>query len=166
MSNTGLDVFDRASQRAIGWLDDLQERMDWDNRHRAYEALGIVLHVLRDRLPIEEATDLGAQLPLLIRGLYYQNWEPSVNPERYRRAEDFFARVRERLAAHRMEGVPVLRLVESVADLLADHITEGELSDVRHALPSPIRALFSLEGRADETPPWRQEQRAWDKYSV
>jgi uncharacterized protein (DUF2267 family) len=31
-----------------------------------------VLHALRDRLTVEEASDLAAQLPMLIRGLYYE----------------------------------------------------------------------------------------------
>lgn len=168
MSNTGLDVFDRAAQRALQWLDALQERMDWQNRHRAYEALGIVLHVLRDRLPVQEAADLGAQLPLLVRGLYYQNWDPSINPEKYRHAEDFVLHVRAGLREHRMEFVPEGRLIDAVAGLLADHISEGELADVRRALPGPIRRLFGLEGLADapgSEPRWREEQRGWEKHS-
>jgi uncharacterized protein (DUF2267 family) len=167
MSNSGLDVFDRACQRAIEWLDALQERMDWDNRHRAYEALGIVLQVLRDRLPVQEAADLGAQFPLLIRGLYYQNWDPSMSPGKYRRAEEFLHHVETGLRHHRMDFVPAQRLVDAVAGLLSEHVSEGELSHIRQSLPAPLRKLFSLEGLSGPPPSeprWSREQRAWEKH--
>jgi hypothetical protein len=39
--------------------------------------LGGMLHVLRDRLTIQEAVQPGAQLPMLIRGLYWEGWDPA-----------------------------------------------------------------------------------------
>ena len=86
MSTASLDVFDRALQKATFWIDEMMTDLGWGDRHRTYEVLGVVLHVLRDRLPVQEAVDLGAQFPLLIRGLYYQNWDVSINPEKYRHA--------------------------------------------------------------------------------
>src|SRR5258706_15480363 len=84
-----LDVFERAVQKAQGWLKDLQAELGWGDRHQTYEALGIVLQVLRNRLPVQEAVNLGAQLPLLLRGLYFQSWDVSKNPEKYRHADEF-----------------------------------------------------------------------------
>jgi uncharacterized protein (DUF2267 family) len=34
-----------------------------------------MLHALRDRLPPEIAVHLSAQLPMLVRGIYYEGWK-------------------------------------------------------------------------------------------
>src|SRR6516225_9161143 len=75
------------------WLKELMEELGWDDRQRAYHALGAVLHALRDRLTVAEAADLGAQLPMLIRGLYYEGWTPNGKPIKERRKEDFLAHI-------------------------------------------------------------------------
>ncbi len=65
------DPFSGTVQKSNAWLTDIMRRMDWDDRQRAWAALRAVLHVLRDRLSVDEAVALGAQLPLLVRGAYY-----------------------------------------------------------------------------------------------
>lgn len=40
----------------------------------AYRLLRTILHALRDRLTAHEPAQFGAQLPMLIRGLYYVGW--------------------------------------------------------------------------------------------
>src|SRR5690606_20300263 len=95
VTTTGLDVFDRTVHATNVWLKEVMEELQWDNRHRAYEALRGTLHTLRDQLTVEEATDLGAQLPMLIRGLYYEGWNPSKTPTKERRKEEFLHHVRE-----------------------------------------------------------------------
>jgi uncharacterized protein (DUF2267 family) len=69
MSMTGLDVFDRTLQETNVGLKELMEDLHCDDRQKAYLALRAVLHALRDRLPVHEAVQLGAQLPLLVRGI-------------------------------------------------------------------------------------------------
>lgn len=167
MSRARLDVFERAIQKADRWIDQLADELGWDDRHQTYESLGVVLQVLRDRLPVHQAVDLGAQLPILIRGLYYQNWNVSVNPEKYRHAEDFLRHVRGRLLDHRLGFVPEERLVEAVAGLLSLRLPEGELAGIRRALPAEIRVFFEVSVSGG-TPlkRWVSEERAWDKFSV
>jgi len=70
--STGLDVFDRTVQAANLWLKELMDALGWDDRYQAYEGLRTTLHALRDRLTLEEMAQLGAQVPLLIRGVYYE----------------------------------------------------------------------------------------------
>ena len=76
MSATGLDVFDKTLQTTNIWLDEIMAKLGPD-RQVAWHVLGAVLHALRDRLQIGLAVHLGAQLPLLVRGLYYDQWHPS-----------------------------------------------------------------------------------------
>lgn len=160
-----LDVFERSRQKAAPWLDDLMEKLGWDDRHRAYEALGVVLHVFRDRLPLQECVSLGAQLPLLLRGLYYQNWDLSEFPQKYRYAREFLSRVRGGLLAHRLEDAPEERVVEAVVELLMERLSSGELEVVRQVLPPEIRSFFDVDGDSSTGRRWLNEERAWDKFS-
>jgi uncharacterized protein (DUF2267 family) len=73
MSSTGLEAFDKTLQITHVWLDEIMAELGPD-RQRAYHALRAVLHALRDRWPLNLAAHLGAQLPLLVRGIYYDNW--------------------------------------------------------------------------------------------
>src|SRR5690606_27775230 len=76
MSATGLDVFDKTLQTTNIWLNEIMDEMGPD-RQIAWKALSTVLHKLRDRLPVEAAAHLGAQLPLLVRGVYYDQYQPA-----------------------------------------------------------------------------------------
>jgi uncharacterized protein (DUF2267 family) len=76
MSITGLEVFDTTLQKTNEWLQEIMQEFGTENRQQAYAALRATLHTLRERLPTEETAHLGAQLPMLIRGIYYEGWHP------------------------------------------------------------------------------------------
>ncbi len=92
MSATGLNVFDRTLQITNTWLDEIMETLGPD-RQVAWHALGAVLRTLRDDLTLGLAAHLGAQLPLLVRGLYYDQWQPNKEPLKLRSANDFVTHV-------------------------------------------------------------------------
>src|SRR5687768_3605109 len=84
-------MFDATIQKTHFWLNELAQELDWDDRHRALTALRVTLAALRDRLSLEEVAQLGAQLPLVVRGLYYEGWDPSGKPLKERRKAQFLA---------------------------------------------------------------------------
>ena len=77
-----LEIVGRSTQITHVWVKEASDELKWKNERRAFLALRAVLHALRDRLTIEEAVHLGAQLPTLIRGTYYDGWRPKKNPVR------------------------------------------------------------------------------------
>ncbi len=139
MTATGLDVFDRTLQITNTWLDELMKELGPD-RQRAWHALGAVLHPLRDRLPIDLAAHLGAQLPLLVRGLYYDQWRPAGQPERWRTLEEFLNRVTEGLA--RIRPVNARDAIRAVFLALSRHADPGQVGKVVDALPEELRTLW------------------------
>lgn len=140
MTWTGLETFDTAVQKADIWLKDICMELNTDNRHKAYMSLRAVIHALRDRLTIDEAVDLGAQLPLLIRGVYYDEWDPSRNPVKDRHLEDFLAHIKE---YYRGDGVAdVENMARAVFNTLKQKVTEGEIKDVRGMMPEDLKVLW------------------------
>lgn len=60
-------MFDKAVQTTNTWLDEIVDELG-PSKQNAWQVLGAVLRTLRDRLPLDLAVHLGAQLPLLVRG--------------------------------------------------------------------------------------------------
>lgn len=123
MSTTGLDVFDTTLQTTNLWLKEIAEDIGPDRR-RAYHALAAVLRALRDRLTIDEAAQLSAQLPLLVRGIYFDQWRPAEQPKRARHVED---------------------LLEAIA------AGEGQITPINpERMPSGRHAMTSASSKANE----------------
>jgi uncharacterized protein (DUF2267 family) len=125
---------------ANDWLDELMDEMDWRDRHCAYHAMRSVLHALRDRMGSNQAVALGALLPIGVRGLYYEDWHPSRNAWVSTVKDEFLAQVRD--ALHFDPDIDAERTARSVFRVLAKHLSEGELEDVRNALPAELRSLW------------------------
>ena len=139
MSATGLDVFDKTLQTTNIWLNEINERIGPD-RQVAWKVLSTVLHKLRDRLPVELAAHLGAQLPLLVRGVYYDQFEPARMPAECRTPEEFTAEVAEWLTDIR--PVDPEEAIAAVFGVLNRHLSEGQVAKVRGALPKGLKMVW------------------------
>jgi len=143
MSAQGLEGIDQAVQQTHIWINDVDTKMDWDNKPRSYRLLRAVLHALRDHLPVNEAADLGAQLPTLIRGVYYEQWRPAATPVKERQRDAFLARVD---AAFKPDPIDnTAEAVTAVLGVLSKRVSAGEIADVRQSLPAAVRALWPAE---------------------
>jgi uncharacterized protein (DUF2267 family) len=139
MSATGLDVFDRTVQLTNTWLDEMMKTLPRD-KQLAWHALGAVLRSIRDRVPINLAAHLGAQLPLLVRGTYYDRWRPSETPQTWRSAEEFLSIISAELSS--LRPVNAADAARAVFQVLNHHVDPNQVEKVRHALPEEVRALW------------------------
>jgi uncharacterized protein (DUF2267 family) len=139
MAMTGLEVFDETMQKTNLWLKEIEAELGPD-RHRAYQALRGVLHCLRDRLTVDEAAHLAAQLPMLVRGIYYEAYRPAGKPERIRSANEFLQHVGEHFRNMRPIGAD--DAVRAVFGVLNRHIDPGEIREIVMSLPRPVRTLW------------------------
>ena len=140
MSMTGLPVFDTTIQKTNLWLNELMEDLEWDNRHKAYQALRGVLHVLRDHLPTAEAAHFSSQLPMLVRGIFFEGWRPNGKGGRDHTAETFLAAVADHFPKD--PEIDAERVVRAVFSLLADHIPGGEIEKIIGVMPKQLRQFW------------------------
>lgn len=146
MSVSGLEILDTSVQKTYVWLKEIMERLETADRHQAYMALKATLHALRDRLSVEEAAHLGAQLPLVIRGLFFEGWRPAAKPDRSTAWESFMRPVY--LAACQDGAFTPEEVVSAVFDVLSNHVSSGEIDDVIGQLPRDLRILWPDQARA------------------
>ncbi|WP_230531166.1 DUF2267 domain-containing protein [Microvirga roseola] len=139
MSANGLEVFDKTLQTTHIWLNEIME-VTGPDRHVAWHALGAVLRTVRDRIPLDLSAHLGAELPLLVRGIYYDQWRPAIQPERYRSLDEFLEQVSDNLGMTR--PVDPRTAACAVFAVLTRHLPEGQTRKVREALPQDIQTLW------------------------
>jgi uncharacterized protein (DUF2267 family) len=146
MSALGLAGFDQTVQLTNTWLKELMLELGWKQRNRAMLALRATLHALRDRLPLAEVAQLGAQLPLLLRGAYYEGWRPRAKPVRDRYGRGFVEAI-EHALGRRPGQAPVnaKQIAGAVFAVLDRRVSRGEIAQVRHCLPPAIRVLWPEE---------------------
>ena len=145
MSATGLNVFDKTLQTTNAWLNEIRAAIGPD-RQLAWKVLSVVLHKLRDRMPVELSAHLGAELPLLVRGVYYDQFEPAKQPTKCN-LEEFVAEVSEWLSDVR--PMDPRKAIRAVFTLLSRHIPHGQIAKVQEALPNDLRAFWTSAQEED-----------------
>lgn len=153
MSRAELPTFASTLAKTHVWLREIRGDLGWADPQDAYLALKGVLHAVRDRLPVDEAVQLGAQLPMLIRGFYYEGWRATGKPLGERHEDEFltdalryFGRTERLSLTEFAPGRDAEAVARAVFGVLARHTTEA--ATVRSLLPSQIRALWPADGRA------------------
>jgi len=142
---TKLPEFDSTQQKTAHWIESVAENMGSTDMEHSYHVLRSVLHAVRNRLPPGEAVHLAAQMPMLMRGLYYEGWHPSGTPEPYRRKQEFLDHI-----AHDVPNLDPTqreRAATAVFSVLNQEISGGETEQVRHALPAEVRELWEHSGK-------------------
>ncbi|MEH6742997.1 DUF2267 domain-containing protein [Hyphomonas sp.] len=142
MSTTGLSQFDDSLHHTNSWLKDIMEDLGWADRPAAYSALRASLHALRDRLTIEEGAHLAAQLPLMLKGVFYDGWKPANCGGKNRSVDRFLAPLEDIFGDD--DSKDGQAIAEAVFRVLRKHVSAGEVRHIEHALPQPIRELFSV----------------------
>ncbi|MBE9055860.1 MULTISPECIES: DUF2267 domain-containing protein [Sphaerospermopsis] len=141
MTMTGLDTFDATVQKTIPWINELGKELGWENKHQVFQGLRATLHALRDRLTVEEAAHLGAQLPILLGGFYYENWRPGAKQTKDRTKEEFLQHIRDYFRNVNADIDPET-LVRAVFKVMAQRVSQGEIEDVIHMMPPALRELW------------------------
>jgi uncharacterized protein (DUF2267 family) len=145
MSQSTLPAFESTLQTTHIWLNDIIDRLGWGDQHQAYQALRAVLHALRDRLSVDQTAALAAQLPLLIRGIYYEGWHPHGKPLKERHKEEFLAHIA--MAFRDDPDANAERVTRAVFQVLSKHVASGEIEGLKRSMPGDLQSLWAEECR-------------------
>lgn len=145
MTPNSVEAFDTTIQKTNEWLRDIANELGDDNRRHAYLALRGTLHAVRDFLPLDESAQFSAQLPMLVRGIYFEGWDPSDTPTKDRSRERFLGRVEtalERALWNEDYPIDADQAARAVLRVISDRIAGGEMDQVRRVMPERIRELW------------------------
>jgi uncharacterized protein (DUF2267 family) len=140
MAEIDPSIIQRSVEKTHIWLNEIGEELGGEDRQYAYRALRSVLHALRDRLPVDVAAKLAAQLPTLVRGIYYEDWDPSRTPLPIHDVGAFLDRVAHE--GHMAGETEASLAVTAVARILRRHISDGEIDEILAVLPDNFRVLI------------------------
>jgi uncharacterized protein (DUF2267 family) len=148
MTGTGLDIFDSAIERTTDWLRDLMRELNWTDYRKAYIALRFVLQGLRDHLPIDDAVNFGNQLPALIRGFYFEDWDVGGKPFPWNSRDDLLAGICTYFDPSDPSHTSPETIVRAVFRLLERKAAEGEIGNLDQFLSPELRELWPSTLRA------------------
>ncbi len=140
-----LSVIDKNVVKTHEWLKTISQYAHWKDDTLSLRALRVVLHQLRDNMPLENAVYLSAQLPIFIRGLFFENWHPLSTPLKERQKEDFIDSVEEHLiqAGGLPEPIDSSVAILAVFKTLCEKISEGEIQKIESLFPKGLRSLWN-----------------------
>ena len=138
---TKATVLETSLHRTHEWLRDIEQELHLDNEQAAYAALRATFHAVRDRLPVELVAHLGAELPMLIRGMYYEGWHPSSAKLKEAHATDFYDSVRRELRGHE-ELQHIDQVTRAVLRVIDQRLEPGQIAHVVEALPEKTRRVW------------------------
>ena len=139
MNNDKITMFDVTLQKTHEWINDVASELEISSKVEAFRALRAVLKALRDQLGTDEAVQLAAQLPVLLRGVYYEGWIPN-NGAHVRTEGDFVDLMIQHHGA-RPHKSPI-EMAEAVVKVAKKHISESEVDHVLQRLSTNVRRLF------------------------
>jgi len=148
MKLTGLDVFDSTIQRTNLWVKELMQELNWSDHRKTYLAFRCVLHAVRDHLPVNDAVAFGEQLPMLIRGFYFEHWDPTGKPLPLRTRNDFLSALSNLMARDADCTTNCEVVARAVFRLLDRKATEGEIQDIQPLMPGILLDLWPASLRA------------------
>lgn len=139
--------FDHHVQKGNIYIKEVCEELNLgDDRNKAHRIMKAVLHALRDKITPQESLQLISQLPLLIKGIYVDGWKISTNGSKIRTIDEFIDEVK------REDGVlgeydfqhktQAIRYIKGIFTVLQNHVSEGEIDDIKRILPEDLRTLF------------------------
>ena len=124
------------------------QELNWNDRRKTYIVFRCVLHALRDHLSVRDAVYAGEQLPMLIRGAYFEHWDPAGKPLPLRSCDEFFSILAGSLARNGESGGSAEVVTRAVFRLLDRKATDGEIADLQAILPSAVIDLWPPALRA------------------
>ena len=135
-----LYIINKSIHKTYEWLYDIADNCGWEDLTKPLACLRAVLHQLRDNLPLNESAHLSAQLPLFIKGIYFENWNPNITSLKERTEESFITSIGENLKKH--PEIEVEEAIRGVFSTLVHKLPEEEIIKLCNILPRGVRSFL------------------------
>lgn len=140
MSVGSVDAIERGVHKTNEWIVDLTAELGHEDRNEAWRVLSAFLQVLRDRVTVDEAAQFAAQLPQVLRGAFYEGFDPGRGPDRLD-AQKFLAEFADRA---RLAGTTDASLAaEAVMRVVRRHVSGGEIDHLLSQLPDDLGRVLA-----------------------
>lgn len=137
--------FDQYKAEANEWLYDVMDELQIDNRDQAGRIFRAVLHALRDRLEPDQAANFASQLPMIWKGIFYDQYNPASTPVKIRHADEWLDFIRTKDLFAELHDFPTDAHTASafacVIAALERKMDVGIIDKIMNAMPEEICAL-------------------------
>lgn len=135
---SSIDIVNHNIKTINTWLKDISEELGGIGEEAAWGHLKAVLQTVRDRITVDEAADFAAQLPMIVRGLYFEGWRPAETPHKWRDRQEYLDAFTHKLE-NAGSGEEILKAVLRVLDR---HLDSNELMRVKEMHPKDVWDLW------------------------
>lgn len=136
-------ILEKSVQKTREWLHKIEKLARWENSEeaKALAFLRSTLHELRDNLLIDDLAHFSSQLPIIIRGLLFEQWNPNYSTLRDKKREDFLYGIYTQLPdLYKDENIG--SAVQAVMSTIAAEIDRHEIVKLQKILPHGIGVFF------------------------
>jgi uncharacterized protein (DUF2267 family) len=150
---TGVHALEQSLRDAQGWISSVALRLNSRNPNLALTSLKATLHAVRDQLDRTGAIELGGRLPALVRGLYYDGWDPDDARGPAKTSKSFLSRI-----AHESVRNPRIkpeRAAKAALEVIFERLPAAAMAPVIERLPESLAKLWP-----DEPLPYTDLRRA------
>lgn len=139
----------RFLDESLCWIEAMSIELGTPDHDKTLRMTGAVLQAIRDRVPANYAVELSQPLPLLLKGMYFKDWNISNNPVVIRDKSEFIQFIRDKNREFAREDfadsrdvISALRVVFRVMRRFANPAWVDEMEaplhkDIRDLIHSP-----------------------------
>ncbi len=139
--STGLDVFDASIQKTNRFFSNVEKLLGWNEqrRNQTYKILRVILHGFRDRMTTEAVVNFSAQLPLILKGVYFESYNAANKPEKYEK-NTFLSNVQKEILYDVDYSMP--ELVRAIVMTFTDNFSDESVNVLEKSLPNEYHDLI------------------------
>lgn len=144
--STRVSVFETSLHKSQAWITEMHAELSWLSGESVYQLLRAVLHALRDQLSTDEAAHFSAELPMLLRGTFYENWNPTKTQKKGASRAEFIHAVREHMGnmvepKYELETGVIIAL-----STIMNHVSPGEMDDIAQSAKPSLKDFYETIG--------------------
>ncbi|MBK6265884.1 DUF2267 domain-containing protein [Marivirga sp. S37H4] len=140
--------FEKFSHESNRFINKLSEELGHpEEQNRSFILLRSVMHVIRDRIAIPESFDLMSQLPLILRGIYTEQWKfhdkPPLEYDTIEEMKEEVKNLQSRFGEVEFNWEKSTEeLISIVINCLKEYLSEGQIDHIRSQMPKEVKGLI------------------------